>query len=194
MKIYTASLESSSPYGQTRYVDYKEHIPEGSKMTHDEQEKKFWREKLSATPEGNVYIPASAFKNCLSEAAKYLSIQIPGKGKATYTKHFEAGVMVVENLVLPAKKKDVPCEWHHVPSDGKRGGSKRVMKAFPCIQAWRGDVQFIIFEDELISPEIFKKVLSEAGKFIGIGCFRPRNNGYWGRFKVTDVKVAEYEA
>jgi hypothetical protein len=49
-----------------------------------------------------------AFKNCLAEIAKYLSLQIPGKGKTTYTKHFEAGVMVLDGLALPERKDTVP--------------------------------------------------------------------------------------
>ena len=41
---------------------------------------------------GVVFIPPNSLKNCLSEAAKFLSISVPGKGKATYTKNFEAGI------------------------------------------------------------------------------------------------------
>ncbi len=58
--------------------------------------------------DGYMFIPPMAFKNCLSEAAKYISQQIPGQGKATYTKHFEAGVMVLDPLVLPIKKEEIP--------------------------------------------------------------------------------------
>jgi hypothetical protein len=130
-----------------------------------------------------------AFKNCIAEIAKYLSVQIQGKGKSTYTKHFEAGVMVLDGLKLPVKKDEVPGEWLFVPSDGKRGSGKRVDRCFPVVHEWKGDVQFHILDD-VITPDVFEQHLKDAGNFIGIGRFRPRNNGYYGRFKVNKIKWA----
>ena len=53
-----------------------------------------WRERLHVNSDGYVFIPPMAFKNCISEIAKYRSDKIPGKRNATYTKHFESGVLV----------------------------------------------------------------------------------------------------
>jgi hypothetical protein len=116
-----------------------------------------------------------------------MSMQVPGKGKATYTKHFEAGIMVdPEPIVLPDIAADVEGIWLYVPSDGKRGGSKRVWKCFPIIKNWEVDVVFHVL-DETITEEIFLKHIQEAGRFIGIGFFRPRNSGYYGRFSVESL-------
>lgn len=183
MKTATATLRSNSPYSQAKHYS----TPKLDKERADEYEARTWRDRMHVTQTGSVFIPPMSFKNCLSEAAKYLSIQIPGKGKSTYTKHIEAGVMVVESLVLPVRKEDVQGEWLYVPSDGVRGGSKRVEKCFPVIHEWAGKVDFLIL-DETITQEVFKKILEEAGKFIGIGRFRPRNNGFYGRFVVEDVQ------
>jgi len=136
--------------------------------------------------EGYIYIPPMSFKNCLSEAAKYKSIQIPGKGKSTYTKHFEAGVLVVSPLVLPITKDTLSHEWLHVPSDGRRGGTTRVEKCFPLIPKWEGEVEFLVVDDT-ITEEVFTEHLNDAGSYIGVGRFRPRNNGFYGRFSVESV-------
>ncbi len=176
-------LHSVSPYSQSRYISEKK----PKDLTHPDFEKKIWKERCHFNEEGKVFIPPMSFKNCLSEAAKYKSIQIPGKGKSTYTKHFEAGVLVVEPLVLEVTKEKLEGEWLHVPSDGKRGGTTRVEKCFPVIREWHGLVEFIIL-DEIITEEVFREHLSDAGAFIGIGRFRPRNNGFYGRFKVESVK------
>lgn len=162
-------------------------MPKLARELPKDYEARTWRERMHVNKEGFVFIPPMAFKNCVSEIAKYLGIQIPGKGKSTYTKHFEAGVLVVEGLTLPIKKEDVQGQWLFVPSDGKRGGAKRVDKCFPVIHEWEGQVEFVIL-DEIITEDVFLKHLEEAGKFIGIGYFRPRNNGYWGRFSVENVK------
>ena len=141
---------------------------------------------MHADEQGNVFIPGMAFKNMLSEAAKYLGIQIPGKGKSTYTKHFEAGVMVIEPMVLGVKVDDVKGEWLYVPSDGKRGGSKRVMRCFPFIPSWEGIISIHILDDT-ITKDVLLDHLQQGGQFIGIGRFRPRNNGYYGRFSVEGL-------
>lgn len=183
MKTAVAHLSSVSPYSQSRH-----HMTEKpEKETHADFEKRIWREKLHANKDGFVFIPPMAFKNCISECAKFTSRQIPGKGKATYTKHFEAGVLVPEPLVLPIKKDDVVGEWLFLPADGKRGSGRRVNKCYPVIPEWSGQVTFMILDDT-ITKDVFKEHLEEAGRFIGIGRFRPRNNGYYGRFSVDDIK------
>lgn len=186
MKTASAFLKSLSPYGQNAYVQ----APKLDKESADDYEKRTWRERMHSTPEGNVFIPPMAFKNCLSEAAKFLSIQIPGKGKSTYTKHFEAGVLVTEGLILPDKKDEVQGQWLFVPASGVRGDGKRVNKCFPVIPEWEGVVEFHILDDT-ITAKVFEHVLGEAGKFIGLGFFRPKNNGFWGRFKVEKVEWSE---
>lgn len=183
MKTAIASLKSISPYSQSRHYQTDKLQKELPK----DYEARTWRDRLHTDESGRIYIPPMAFKNCIAEAAKFLSIQIPGKGKATYTKHFEAGVLVLDGLTLPITKDDVKGEWLFVPADGRRGSGKRVEKCFPLISSWRGDVEFQIL-DETITEDVFEQHLSEAGKFIGIGRFRPRNNGYYGRFVVEALE------
>lgn len=189
MRIAVAELEGISPYSQSRHYD----VPKLTRSTGattetaKDYEERTWRERCHVADDGKVFIPPMAFKNCLAEIAKYLSVQIPGKGKSTYTKHFEAGVMVLEGLPLGVSKKDVEGEWLFVPASGRRGDGKRVSKCFPLIRKWKGTVSFHVLDDT-ITPEVFEQHLREAGNFIGIGRFRPRQNGYYGRFKVNAIK------
>jgi len=185
MRIATATIKGISPYSQGR----AHCVPRGDKETADDHEKRTWRERLHVNQDGFIFIPPQAFKNCISEIAKFLSVQIPGKGKATYTKHFESGVMVVEPLVLPAKKDEAVEERIFVPADGRRGGGKRVWKHFPVVHKWGGEVQFVV-TDDAITPDVFQRHLEQAGNSIGIGRFRPRNNGYYGRFVVEKISWA----
>ncbi len=180
MHIAIATLESTAPYSQSRFHN----LPKLDKESAEDYETRTWRHKLHADSEGRAFIPPTAFKNCLSEAAKYLALQIPGKGKATYTKHFEAGVLVIDAVPLDVTRDTVDGEWLHVPSDGRRGGPKRVMRCFPYVPTWGATVAFHILDDT-ITRDVFEKHLAEAGNFIGIGRFRPRNNGYYGRFKIA---------
>ena len=83
-------LISASKYSQSRpyQVDKK------PRETPGDYEKRTWRERLHLSDKnpGKIVIPSMQFKNSLAECAKYMARQIPGKGKTTYTKHFEADI------------------------------------------------------------------------------------------------------
>lgn len=164
----------------------------------DAYEKRTWREKLHYNQDGFVLIPANALKNILSEAAKYLSIQIPGKGKSTFTKHFESGVFCGEDAIVhvngkPLHKDDVEGRWMFVPSDGVRGSGKRVYRCYPMVPMfWSCTVNYAIFDD-IIQPDVFLQHIQQAGQIIGLGTFRVRNNGTLGRFRVDSLDWNEYK-
>jgi len=184
----TCELVGVSPLSFSAPIQSKKATGE----THDAFEERTWRERMHVDGDGHVFIPPTALKNCLAEVAKYLSESVPGKGKATYTKHFEAGIMVSEQMVLPNCPEEVPGERLFVPADGRRGSGKRVWKTFPRIDEWRVQAVIYVLDPVLIGkPEKIEEYLGHAGKFIGLGRFRPRNNGYYGRFRVENFAVEE---
>jgi hypothetical protein len=187
MKLAVATLRSASPYSQSRPKD----APKGERESHDDYEKRTWRNHLHVTPDGFVFIPAMVFKNCLAETAKFIGMQIRGKGKSTYTKHFEGGVQVNDNLVLPYRAEDIEYERLFLPSDGRRGSGSRVWKNYPVIPQWHGDVHFLIL-DETITEKVLAIHLRDAGRFVGIGRWRARNNGQYGRFIVEALAWGDY--
>jgi hypothetical protein len=194
MKSAIAHLVGQTPYSQSRYFSQVE-VPkqDNGKEGDDAYERRTWRNRLHRTPDGLVQIPGQAFANSIKQAAKYLRLRIPGKGNSEYTKHFEAGIMVPDNLVLPVKADDVPYDELFVPSNGVRGASKRVTKLFPRIDEWEGAVTYYIFDD-IIPEDIFKQVLVTSGQLVGIGRFRPQSWGYYGRFTVEAVEWRNEEA
>jgi hypothetical protein len=119
MKIIEVRLRGVAPYSQSK--NYKVDKEQGESQ--DDYYRRTWRNHLHTDKDGMVVIPGGGLKNCLSEAAKFLSISVPGKGKSTYTKHFEAGIICAKPASLGIKADDVQCEPLFLPSDGKRGGS-----------------------------------------------------------------------
>jgi hypothetical protein len=189
MRIAVATLESISPYSTSKHYEVpKLSRPTGSVTeSHHDYEERTWRERCNVTEDGHIVIPPMAFKKCLSEIARRNSVQIPGKGKRTYTKHFVSGILVLEGLVLPEMKATVSGDWIFVPSDGIRGSGKRVLKCFPVIPKWSGQVTFHVLDD-VITQDVFEQHLKEAGNFIGVGRFRPINDGFYGRFTVKGIE------
>lgn len=190
MQFVTAHLRGVSNMSHSRQhrIEMKE------KESHDAYEKRTWLEKLHYDEKtGEAFVPPMALKMALAEAAKFRGEQIPGKGKATYTKHFEAGVLCMDPMMLGINKADIKGEWINANSDGVRGSGKRVQRCFPCIPSgWTGAAKFIILDDT-ITADVFERVLKEAGQFIGLGRFRPRNGGFYGRFVVDRIEFAEAE-
>ena len=183
MKTATCKLKSVSTYSQGAFIT---EIRPDNEIAAD-FEKRTWKQRCHVNDEGQCFIPPMVFKNCLSNAAKYMGLKIPGEGQNLYTKHIVSGVLVVEPLPLGVHIDDVQHKWQHVPSTGQRGGTKRVLKCFPIFPKWEGTVEYLIF-DEKITKEVFTKILHGAGQFIGIGVFRPMNNGYYGRFSVEYIQ------
>jgi len=180
-----ATLESSSPLSMFRHYD----VERLNKESDADYEKRTWRERMHYDDQGIVMIPQMAIKNTIAEAARWMSMKIPGKMRATYTKHFEAGVLCMKGISLGIHRDEVPSEALFVPSDGKRGGARRVEKIFPLIPRWKGAAEFTII-DRTIPKDVFQEHLIEAGKFIGFLRFRPRMGGFYGRF---DVKKMTWE-
>lgn len=186
MKINKAvvTLRGISPYSQSRFHE----SPKLEKELPDAYEERTWRDKLWVNEQGIVFIPQMAFKNNITEAAAFKSQQIPGKGKSTYKKHFEAGIIVLEPGLLDLQKDNVNKETYFVPADGIRGSGKRVKKTFPVIpEGWETEVVYMVL-DPIITENVFRGHLEEAGMFIGLGRFRPSKNGFYGRFEITKFR------
>ena len=180
MNIVKINLKSASPIQFSRHHQ----TPKLEKENDEDFEKRTWLNKAHINEDGRVIIPASFFKNSLSEIAKYLSVKIPGKGKSTYTKHFEAGVMVLDPLLTNRMKTDLTPREVFGSSQGVRGAGKRVLKIFPTLESWEGSINYIIL-DETITEDILLEHVIECGKFQGLGTWRPRNGGTYGRFDVV---------
>ena len=77
---------------------------------------------------------------------------------------------------------------------------------FPVIpEGWKADFNFIILDETVLQtsvtppPEdskvdsytVFEHVLRRCGEYVGIGRFRPRNRGFYGRFRVNDFMIVD---
>lgn len=161
-------------------------------------ERRTWKEKMHVDSQGNVFIPPMALQNCMRNIAQYLGEKIKGKGQSTYTKHFKAGILCNEPLMIETPDGQqitvdlVESIDVFVPSDGKQGGGKRVWKTFPVINEWKAKGALHIL-DPLLENQMdkVKEYLEQGGRFIGLGWFRPERSGYYGRYLVQDFKTSE---
>lgn len=186
MFIAECTLHSVSPYSQSRNHD----IPKQKNRTADDHDRETWREHLHVR-DGEVVIPAMAIKGAMSTAGKYLYTKVAGQGNSTYTKHFEAGVLIPDDLRLGIKAEEVEGERLFLNADGKKGGNKRVWRTYPVIPQWQAATRIYVIDD-VITREIFEKYIKTSGQLIGIGRFRPEKGGMYGRFEVRELRFLDY--
>jgi hypothetical protein len=181
-------LVSAAPYSQSR--QHRE--PKKNQETDDVYEERTWREHCTVNDDGIICIPAMAFKKALDRAATVLGMKIPGRGKNTYAKHFMAGVLCENNVPIGIKQKDVRPEAINASSTGDPSGKgKRVLRIYPTIPKWSAEAHFLVLDD-IITQEIFRRHLVQAGQFVGVGRFRAERGGTYGRFMVDgDLKWEE---
>ena len=191
----TFELAGVSPLGFSAPINSLKNTGE----THDAFEERTWRERVRRDDAGFAYMVPMAIKNMLSESAKFLSETVGGKGKATFTKHFEAGILVIDRFPIlvkgeKVKADEIPGQRLFVPASGKRGDGKRVWKTFPVLEKWSVKCELYAVDPVLIDkPDKIREYLVNGGKLIGLGMSRPRNNGYWGRFDVVNFKATKEE-
>lgn len=155
--------------------------------SHEDYDARTWREKANYDEEGIVFIPAIAFKQAMDLAAKRLAIPDPDNKRANFTKYFVSDVICEHNLSIGVHKDKMPSITINANVDGVRGSGKRVPRTFPQISSWRGVTSFLVMERK-IKPEHFEKVLTMAGRSIGVGQFRPEKGGLNGRFVIEKVQ------
>lgn len=188
MRTCTAKLKSLTPYSASKKVD----LPFQDKESHEDYDIRTWREKATCDDQGVVCIPAMGLKMAVDEAVKRLTVVIPGKKGATFTKFFLAGQICIDQpgIRLGVRKDDLEHIEIWANADGIRGSGKRVKRRFPYVQSWESVATFNILDDT-ITQEIFERALIEAGRLVGVGRFRPEKGGLLGRFKVAGFEWRE---
>ena len=182
----TVTLTSASKYSQSAAFRSERGPTEAA----DDFEKRVWKERLHVTDNGEVYIPASALKQCLVGGAKYLNEKIKGQGQKTWAGKIEKAVRCPDDVPLGIKAGDVTGEWIYVNADGVRGSGKRVYRCFPRIDSWKAEVTLLIL-DPILDPDTVVRQLTAAGAFIGIGRWRPEKGGENGTFTVGRATVED---
>jgi len=183
MRIAEISLKGVSRLSWSRYVE-----PKQKNETHDQYEKRIWRERFHFK-DNRVVIPSMALKRSLIAAAKFLKLKIPGARGSTYTQRFTAGIQPLSELFTNIEKDSLLSETILVSSTGEKnsGGGKRVAKIFPYTSEWSAHGQMAILDSELTEDVVIEH-LSAAGQFVGIGRWRPENAGLYGQFIIEDYK------
>lgn len=138
---------------------------------------------------GHLVIPAENLHAALAESAK--SYQDPRSSRKSARDLFKAGILVLPDLMRLTNPDGKPYEsWDYLDTRRCLVQQSAVSRTRPGLEAgWRLDADITILTPGLISVELLRSVVANAGATIGLCDFRPR----FGRFQVTRAEIAELE-
>lgn len=182
MKTYKIEIKGMTPLLQNKPEEYGFDESWVEKKASTDFEKEALK-KLYIDSDGRLYQPATHIERALIEAGKKLKVK--GQGKATYSKLFGSMVSVVEFEILHMKP-----EWEIHKSLVVIPSTKgRVMRYRPMLKDWV--LQFTLEADDEIAADALKESLEIAGKYVGIGDWRPEKKGKFGKFQVTSFQAQQ---
>lgn len=179
MKKYKVEITGVSPLLQNKPEEYGFDEQWVEKKASSDWEKEALK-KLYINMDGDIYQPATHIERAIIEAGK--KIKLKGQGKATYSKLFGSMITIPELDVLhKIKEYEIFKTLVVIPST-----KGRVMRYRPMFKKWK--LGFDIEIEEEISPSVVKEALEIAGRYVGIGDWRPEKKGKFGKFQVTSFQ------
>jgi hypothetical protein len=190
MKSYKVRIKGTSPYMQHRMDDLK--LEQWEKQRHmiienlglntpDQVRAEF---HCYRNDDGNCYIPSTQIKSALIEAGKLVKGKV---GSATKSmKNIVAGMFLVtpEHILIP--------DYDQIDkrSAVNRNVKARVITVRPKWSVWEAEFTLKVKIDTL-TEDMIKNIIQYAGEYIGIGSFRPTNNGEFGCYEVVGFTEAK---
>jgi len=166
------SVEGIAPLLMNKFTETKSTESKRGKKVYnpeEEAEKKTYR-----TEDKRLYLPSTHFKASMVKAATDFKMS----GKKSYKDYIKSGVFIEETEIVldPQKYEIFAC-----PVVIQRA---RVMSWRPMFKKWTCSFTIEI-ADDMINPTTLKEILEMAGKYKGVGDFRPEH----GRFQVVKFNV-----
>jgi hypothetical protein len=136
---------------------------------------------LAFYPGKTIAIPSTNLKSALVEGAKLHKL-----GAA-----FNRCVMILADMIPvthsgPANKDKMWETPACVDCRSVKVGTKRVMRYRPRLNDWRVQVE-IFFDETMIERAQILAAAENAGRYVGLGDYRPAKGGPFGRFSVEVV-------
>jgi len=182
MKKYNVEIKGVTPLLMNKPEEYGFDEQWVEKQASTDWEKEALK-KLYKDADGVIYQPSEHIIRTLIDAGK--KIRMKGAGKATYSKIFGSMVQV-EPDTIPHLNQDFEIHKSLVVIPSTKG---RIMRYRPKINKW--GLKFSILFEEEIKPETIKEALEIAGKYSGLGDWRPEKKGRFGKFQVVSFKEAK---
>ena len=169
------SVEGVAPLLMNKFVEAKQGESNRGKKIYvpeEEAEKKAYR-----TIDKKLYLPNTHFKASMVKAGTEIKVS----GRKTYKEFVKSGIFIDEQEIVLDQQE------YEIFACPVVIGKARVMSWRPMFKKWSCSFTIELADEEWLNPTVIKQILESAGKYKGVGDFRPE----FGRFKVTKFKVVK---
>lgn len=185
MKTFKVKIKGVTPYMQHRMDDIK--LEEWEKkrgliMERDDVAKEdIVRAEYHCYRNGNgkCYIPADQLRGSFIGAGSMVKAKVGGRSKSMKQ------VVAAMFMVTPDHIEIPDFDSIDKRSAVNKNVKARVMVIRPKWTEWEADFKLNVMNDTITNDTV-KSIIENAGDYIGIGSFRPTNNGMFGRFQVEE--------
>lgn len=135
-------------------------------------------------PAGNICIPGRYLQRAVVEAARFH--QDPRSPRKSARDLAQAAVMASPILSPVLVRGRAAKEWDYLDRQRaviQRNAVTRVRPAF--LSGWQAEFQVTSLLPEYVTPDLLRRLVEDAGRFVGLGDFRPT----YGRFSVVRWEV-----
>ena len=185
--IYNVKIEGITPYMQHRMDDVKleeweknrkQIIERPDVALEDAKRAEYhcYRDK-----DGQCFIPAEQMRIAMINGGTYLKSKV-----GTRTKSMKGIIAAV--LQINPEQINLP-DYDEIDkrSAVNRNVKARVMVVRPKWTKWEAEFEMIL-DNGTLTKEMLTELVNVTGNYVGIGSYRPTNNGYFGRFKLTSIE------
>lgn len=130
---------------------------------------------------GQCYIPADQVRGSLIGAGTYMKAKVGGRAKSMKIIVAATFMVTPDQILIP------DFDAIDKRSAVNKNVKARVIVIRPKWTTWSASLTLEVHEDT-ITKETVQQLITYAGNYVGIGSFRPTNNGMFGRFEVENIK------
>jgi hypothetical protein len=134
--------------------------------------------------DGKTHLPSVYIKNSVVEAGK--QFKIIGKGKSTYSK-IVASTVDINPFMIEMDVKNYEVFRISAVNPMTKG---RMMTERPKYDKWKASFQ-IILNDPAVPTGVINEILEHAGKYVGLGDWRPEKKGMFGKFMIVKFETVK---
>lgn len=184
---YNVKITGLTPYMQHRMDDQKleqweknrRHIIERPDVAHEDAVRAEYH--CYRNQEGKCFIPADQLRMAFINGGGYLKSKVGTKTKSM--KSIIAAMFMVNPDEVLMPDYDVIDKRSAV----NRNVKARIIVVRPKWTTWSAEFTVEIGE-KTITKETITELINTTGNYVGIGSYRPTNNGSFGRFELTELK------
>jgi hypothetical protein len=189
--IYDVTIKGVTPYMQHRMDDEKLEVWEKRRKKIIERDDVSTEDEKIAlyhsyvNDEGDFYLPSEHIRVALINAGAFIKSKVGNARKSM--KNIVAAMFTINPEQIDLPRFDTIDKRSAVNKNVK---ARIVVKRPKWNTGWK--VTFKIFvDDDTITKETVADLLDYAGRYVGIGSYRPQNNGPFGRFEVEDINLSK---